>query len=449
MSPMQADRTFLGMLLTLFRNSQMGYQRRLINAVKGIANRVNIYDELRANTVEKYKKMGLDDKKADEAAQRDMNISLAKDAMSVVLFGYVLNLLWALGEDAIYLLFGDDEEEKDRVKMENAVVAFSGLFEGLTLGGQAKEVMTRLYRGENVRDLGILTTPLETDWNKVFQKFQSEGWLSGAYQLVMTSTESLTGISPQRLVDDYAAVVDVCKGDLEMSRRVMLFVTRLMKVPQSQIDKVYQDWAMGEDDEELLKMAKRYVDYKMNRENPLDKDNPELRLKKLNRFDEAMMERIAAGVESAQDIELVYDRVSPKYKDKLRRMWNSLTDEEAKDSATVNAELVDDFEKKMRGLVDFKVYDSLETMDDLRDDRFLKEVEAMGMPANTKKKNGVALSDEELRLWRLYKIASKTRNSVNELKRLMDKRPEDAEKAMMRVRMLRAKAMNLIEGYNE
>lgn len=448
-SPMQADRTFLGMLLTLFRNSQMGYQRRLVNAVKGISNRLTIYDELKENTIEKYMKMGMDRQRATDAAEKDMNMSLAKDAMSVAIFGYVLNFLWAVGEDAVYLLFGDDEEEKERVMKENAVVAFSGAFEGLTLGGQAKEVMTRLYRGENVRDLNILTTPLETDWNKVFQKFQNEGWLSGAYQFVMTATESVSGISPQRLIDDYAALTDICNGDLEKAKEVSLLAMRLMKVPQSQIDKVYQDWAMNAGGEEMKKMALQYVNYKMNRENPLDKNNPELRLKKLNKFDKAVVDRIMAGVESAQDIEMIYDKMSPEYKDKLREKWNSLTDEETKDDARKNAELVDEFEKRLKGLVDFKVYDSFEEMDDLRDDRYLKEMWAKGQAAYAKGKNGASLDDKEKRLLYIYKIANKTRNAVNERKRMMDEYPEKAQVMMGEIRKLRSEAMDLIRKYNE
>lgn len=448
-SPMQANRTFLGMLLTLFRNSQMGYQRRLVNAVKGIANRFTIYDELKENTIEKYMKVGMDRLKATEAAEKDMNVSLAKDAMSVAIFGYVLNLLWAIGEDAVYLLFGDDEEEKERVMKENAVVAFSGAFEGLTLGGQAKEVMTRLYRGEKVRDLNILSTPLEADWNDVFQKFQNGGMLAGAYEFVMTATEAVTGISPQRLIDDYAAIVDCCNGDMEKTKEVTLLVTRLLKVPQSQLDKVYQDWAMSEDDEQLKQMAMRYVDYKMNREHPMDKNNPGERLKKLNRFDDAIVDRIMAGVETANDIEMVYDKVSPKYKEELRNRWKKLVQEENKDSMAENAEMVDEFEKALKKMVDFEVYDTMEEMEDLKDERFLKEVEAKGQKAYVKKKNGGTLNAEEEKLYREYRIANRARYNVNEQKRMMEKYPQSAQARMQKIRELRTNAVNLINEYDE
>jgi hypothetical protein len=73
---------------------------------------------------------------------------MLKDTLRVATFGYIMQLAWNLGANLPYLLFGDDEDEKQ--KMWDDVLAHTafGSVEGLTGGDLMSQAGQMMLTGE-------------------------------------------------------------------------------------------------------------------------------------------------------------------------------------------------------------------------------------------------------------------------------------------------------------
>ena len=275
LSTMQADRSWLSVLFTIFRNSSMSYTRQLYDAIRNIKHR---FEPGYKGMTEEYmakqmRRDGIDPDKADANAKREYRRSLLRDIARVGVFGYALQLAWNLGAYLPYLLFGDDKDEKSDMWTDIFTHTMFGSIEGLTGGDVMSAVGNDMAQGKGLSLFSATKDmPLSSDLESIYQKWNKDK-VSAMNDVVNLLVQSGVGVNPQSLTDAVVAIMDYCGDDAQTSRECALLITRIINCPQSQIDKIYFD-EIGATAEEGAKMtpaeiAERYARYKVRRNAPL------------------------------------------------------------------------------------------------------------------------------------------------------------------------------------
>ena len=447
LSILQKEGGFKAMVMTLYRNSQMAYSRKVTGSMAELYKKAVRWKDILDNEEKKYLEMGLSEEDAKKEANKALLKSAGKDVATLVMFGYVLNMVWYLGEQLPYLLFGDDEEEKEKIMDTSLKIGATGMFEGFALGNVAKDLYVKGVTG-NRYSSDMLTTPFASDAEKIINRFANDGTFAGMSQLLILGAETATGISPQRLIDDVAAVIDFCNGDLDKATEVTLLTTRLAKVPQSQIDKLYLEEALGGD---VVALAERYAEYKRLRDYPLNIGDDKIFKKYAERFKKAHNEDLKEIVRDENAYEGYFSYASPEEKIKLAgyrgEYLEELTGKKAEEVLT-GRELIyyTLYGRKEQNLV----YSAMTTPDDVDDEICIEMMMSELQP----------IQDEYMKVedWKAYKkLHEKELGMYDELKRKesdisyekskMKENPVYAEEGMTKIRTLRAEAVELINKY--
>ena len=451
LSILQKEGGFKAVVMTLYRNSQMAYSRKVTGSMAELYKKAVRWKAIIDDEEKRYLEMGLSKENAKKEANKALLKSAGKDVATLVMFGYVLNMVWYLGEQLPYLLFGDDEEEKEKIMDTALKIGATGMFEGFALGNVAKDLYVKGVTG-NRYSSDMLTTPFASDAEKIINRFANDGTLAGMSQLLILGAETATGISPQRLIDDVAAVIDICNGDLDKATKVTLLTTRLAKVPQSQIDKLYLEEALGGD---VVALAERYAEYKRLRDYPLNIGDDKILKKYAERFKKAHNEDLKEIVRDENAYEGYFSNASPEEKIKLAgyrgEYLEELTGKKAEEVLT-GRELVyyTLYGRKEQNLV----YSAMTTPDDVDDEICIEMMmsELQPMMDEYNKLRGderKAYREENLEQIQFYKKLNAHKNNVNNLKGAMKKKPEEAQEKMEKIRKIRTKAIDLINNYNE
>ncbi len=274
-SPVQLDRTVFSVMITVFRNSSMGYQRQLHDAVRNIGKMMKsgYKEESIAFMKKQMMRDGLTEEQAQHAAEREYGNALAHNATRIATFGFLVQFAWNLGGSLAYLLLGDDDDEKEKMLEDAARKGLiGGTIEGLAGGNVASEALDMLAKGESLQNYDPSLLPIFSDMKRVYQMMGYDK-VAAANELVNLAIQAGIGVNPQTLTDAIVAVEDACGGDLDTSKEAMLLIMRVLQVPQSQIDKIYID-ELGVNAGEAQKMtygemAERYANYKVERGAPL------------------------------------------------------------------------------------------------------------------------------------------------------------------------------------
>jgi hypothetical protein len=272
LSSIQIDRTFVSHALTVFRNNSFGMQRELVDAVRNMRHRMN--EGYKEKSIEFMKKQmirdGLAEDKAERAAQRIYRNSTFKDAARIATFGFMMQFLWTLGNSAVYMLFGDDDEDKRKMLKEAAIRGAFGSVEGLGGGNIVADGLAAMANGtfENYR---ASFTPAISDIESLVDEMKRDV-VAGASDLVNLLVQMGFGVNPQIIADAAVAIYDACDGDLETSKEAGILILRLLQAPQSNIDKLFTDEIDFTKDKGLdltiEEFAQRYADYKAYRNAP-------------------------------------------------------------------------------------------------------------------------------------------------------------------------------------
>lgn len=274
-SPVQLDRTVMSSMITVFRNSAMGYQRQLHDAIRNLGKMMK--SGYKQESIEFMAKQmvrdGLTEEQAQHAAERRYGRAFWHNAVRVATFGFIVQFAWNLGGSLAYLLFGDDDDEKKGMLEEAAVHALvGGPVEGLAGGNIASEAFNMLAKGESLRGYDPTLLPIIADAKRTMQMMGYDQ-VAGANELVNLAVQAGLGVNPQTLTDSVVAVIDACGGDLETSKEAMLLIMRVLQVPQSQVDKIYIDElgvkASTAKRMSYSQMARRYAEYKVMKGAPL------------------------------------------------------------------------------------------------------------------------------------------------------------------------------------
>lgn len=275
LSQMQVDRTFMSTLLTIFRNSSMGYQRQYVTALRNIGRMMK--KGYKEESIEYMKKQmmrdGLTEEQAKRAAEKIYNRSFTKNAVQALTFGFVVQFAWNLGPYMVYLLAGDDDDNKKEMMTDAALRALAGGVEGFAGGQTLSNLIGNLVaRQEDWWNVTGIEMPAISDLESLMQLWGTEKYraLNDVFNLAV---QAGVGVNPQTITDAIVAVVDACDGDLETSKEVMFALMRILQVPQSQIEALYIDEIDLKADEAydmtVQEFAERYAGYKMRRNAPI------------------------------------------------------------------------------------------------------------------------------------------------------------------------------------
>lgn len=275
LSTMQADRSWLSVLFTVFRNSSMSYTRQLYDALRNLKHRFEPgYKGLTEEYLAKQmRRDGIDPDKADRNAKSEYRRSLMRDIVRVGVFGYLLQLAWNLGAYLPYLLLGDDKDEKSDMWHDIFCHTMFGSIEGLTGGDVMSAVGNGFAKGEGLNLFyASKDMPLSSDLQNIVSKWDKDK-VAAMNDVTNLMVQSGIGVNPQSLTDAVVAIMDCCGDDANTSRECALLITRVINCPQSQIDKIYFDEldataaeAQGMTPAEI---AERYARYKVRRGAPL------------------------------------------------------------------------------------------------------------------------------------------------------------------------------------
>jgi hypothetical protein len=346
LSQIQVDRTVSSTLFTVFRNSSMGYQRMYVDALRNIGRMMK--KGYKEQSIEYMRKQmirdGLTEEQAESAASKIYERSFTKNAVQALTFGFLVQFAWNLGPYAVYLLMGDDDDEKKGMLTDAAVRALvGGPVEGLTAGPLVSGLLGNVAMGEDLSEVSGIQLPALSDLETLKTLWDTERYRA-INDLFNLAVQSAVGVNPQTFTDVIVSVVDACNGDLETAKEVMFSLMRILQVPQSQIEKLYMDEIDFKVDEGLdmtiEKFAKRYADYKMMRNAPLTKglysdEEEQAREEKyiknfLKKAEEAKRTR---GNEMAKEFYAFYDTEYKEMTETLRDIKSDISD------AALNEEL--------------------------------------------------------------------------------------------------------------
>ena len=270
-STMQVDRSWLSVLFTVFRNASMSYQRQLHDAFRNFKH--NLTPGGRARSIEFMKKQyvrdGIDEAQAEQNAKRKFRRQLLKDTLRVATFGYIMQFAWNLGAYLTYLLFGDDEDEKQKMWDDVWAHTAFGSVEGLTGGDLMSQAGQMMLTGEGNPAYLSKDMPLTSDIMAAFQKLGNGQHTEALNDMINLIVQAGLGVNPQSITDVALSIMDACGDDPTLAHEATICISRILQVPQSQIDKMYFD-EVGLSGDEVSKytpaqLAERYAQFKVKR----------------------------------------------------------------------------------------------------------------------------------------------------------------------------------------
>ena len=299
-STMQVDRSWLSVLFTVFRNSSMAYTRQLHDAVRNLKR--NLTPGQRATSIEFMKKQmerdGIDEATAAASAGRKFRRQMTKDALRVATFGCIMQLAWNLGAYLPYLLFGDDDDTKDEFWKDVWTHTAFGWLEGFTGGDVMSQAGGMLLSGEGNPTNVNKDMPLTSDLMSVLKKFGNGKKAEAITDIVNIVVQSGIGVNPQSITDAVIGIMDACGDDPELAHEAAICVSRILQVPQSQIDKMYFDDVDLSGDEASkytpAQLAERYARYEVKRGRlyaPLSWNDEEQKGKSMDKANTLIKER--------------------------------------------------------------------------------------------------------------------------------------------------------------
>lgn len=338
LSTMQVDRDWLSTLFTVFRNSAMSYTRQEFDAMRNLKR--NLTPGQQAKSIEYMTKQILRDwdvdpdtatdaerDQAQGAAKKRFRRQIKKDVLRLATFGFILELAWNLGPYLPYIIFGNDEDEKENMWDDAFTHAYFGSVEGLTGGDVLSSFGNMWASGEWNWNQLSKDMPLASDINTIGSKFVGGKNAEAINDILNLLVQMGVGMNPQSITDTAIAITDACGDDPALSHEAAIFAMRVLQVPQSQIDKMYFDEVdlTGEEASMLTpaQLAQRYAEYKVKRGTPLAPWSwgDEERIGKYKDLaTDRMKERLDAQgdarvIEAYADFEARYKAVSEKAKE--------------------------------------------------------------------------------------------------------------------------------------
>lgn len=389
LSPMQVDRGWFSVLFSIFRNSSMAYTRQLYDATRNLRRNLTLggRKESIAFMTKQYMNDGFDKAKAEENAKRKFDRQIRKDILRVATFGYILQFAWNLGAYLPYLLFGNDDDEKEVFWQDVFAHSYFGSLEGLTGGDVLSQGFGMLLTGNFNPDLLKKDMPLTSDFGRVLTEAFQGQHAEAISDMINLIVQSGIGVNPQSITDAVIGIIDACGDDPALANEATIFVARVLQVPQSQIEKLYFD-EVGLMGSELSKytptqLAERYARYKVKRGRfyaPWEWDDKDAIRKKMKDPNKKIKERIGHMSDKQTDETISrYEEVYNSVDKKMKAYRDALKDDYAE-----AAEIMTEIQKDPKSLSIYQRYTSMDRQLDKLAKMYLKAKSAKEMIAYKK-----------------------------------------------------------------
>ena len=279
LSPIQARKDWLSTLFTIFRNASMSYTRQVVDSarnLKRMSSRANRAVML-ATMAKKYVRDGIDEAQAEVNAKRKLHRQIRRDILRQLVFGWLLPGLWIVpGGYWIYLLFGDDDDEKDKAMDDVKSRMVTAPLEGLTGGDVLSNVASMALRHEWSTYGMTKDMPLGTEFERVARNLVGGKDLEALNDMINLVVQMGVGVNPKTIEDMVIGVEDMieaCNGDVELAHEGVICAARILNCPRSQVDKLYFDdiGMSGEEAKRLTpqQIVERYARMQVKQGRPL------------------------------------------------------------------------------------------------------------------------------------------------------------------------------------
>lgn len=446
-SPMQLDITLESAIFTPFRNSSMLYERKGINALRNLKHR---FEKGHKEASIKFMagqlmEEGVGYEQATKAAEKMYQKGLMHNIANAIVALWLGPIIWNLGGNLGYLMFGDDYEKKKKMVIDAVILGLlEGPVDGLA-GGQfintaiANTITSDGISLKGLKNVDFSGMPMLSDFNSMIEKFGYDK-VAGAQDLMFMVMQSGTGFNPKTLTDAINACIDYGNGDMTNAKEIALFVFRLMNGPAATVDNLYIDelGMKGKDAKKLSyeELAKRYAEYKFGKNTfGLGKlysdEEKQKKLKAIEKsFDKKVSERLAA-----MDREDLKNEFSESRSQKEKKLIGKIiADElETKDSEAVKKAKADASYLRQRNFSDL--------MDDLYLQKEWETTNAANAGLEELKDNGA--SEEEIEAYKTkHKADLDKRKAIQKARKEMQKKKADIssdndEATMAAIRKLR------------
>lgn len=309
-SPMQLDRTLESAIFTPFRNSSMLYERKGINALRNLKHR---FEKGHKEASIKFMagqlmEEGVGYEQATKAAEKMYQKGLMHNIADAIVALWLGPIIWNLGGNLGYLLFGKDKEKKKKMVIDAVILGLlEGPVDGLA-GGQfintaiANTITSDGINFKGLKNVDFSGMPMLSDFNSMVEKFGYDK-VAGVQDLMFMVMQSGIGFNPKTLTDAINACIDYGNGDMTNAKEIALFVFRLMNGPAATVDNLYIDelGMKGKDAKKLSyeELAKRYAEYKFGKNTfglgkLYSEEEKQKKLKAIEKsFDKKVSERLA------------------------------------------------------------------------------------------------------------------------------------------------------------
>ena len=274
LSPMQVDRSWFTVLLSIFRNSSMSYERQEYDAFR---NEVKLFTPGYRQRAEEFmikqlQREGLTEEQAKKAARSELRKGPLHNLARIFVFGFAIQAIWNLGAYLPYLILGDDDDEKKKMTDDALTHALFGSLEGLTGGDGLSQAGNMALQGEGNWAQVVKNMPAASDFIHILKTYSKDN-VEALNDCINLLTQSAVGVNPQSITDAMVAIMDYCGDDAQTSRECALLMARILNCPQSQLDKIYFDElsASGVEASKMTpsQIAERFARYKRHRSAPL------------------------------------------------------------------------------------------------------------------------------------------------------------------------------------
>lgn len=405
-SPMQLDRTLESAIFTPFRNSSMLYERKGINALRNLKHR---FEKGHKEASIKFMagqlmEEGVGYEQATKAAEKMYQKGLMHNIANAIVALWLGPIIWNLGGNLGYLMFGDDNEKKKKMVLDAVILGLlEGPVDGLA-GGQfintaiANTITSDGISLKGLKNVDFSGMPMLSDFNSMIEKFGYDK-VAGAQDLMFMVMQSATGFNPKTLTDAINACIDYGNGDMTNAKKIALFVFRLMNGPAATVDNLYIDelGMKGKDAKKLSyeELAKRYAEYKFGKNTfGLGKlysdEEKQKKLKAIEKsFDKKVSERLAG-----MDREDLKNEFSESRSQKEKKLIGKIIADElgTKDSEAVKKAKADASYLRQRNFSDL--------MDDLYLQQEWESTKTAQDGLDELKGNGA--TDEEIKSYKLH-----------------------------------------------
>lgn len=446
-SPMQLDRTLESAIFTPFRNSSMLYERKGINALRNLKHR---FEKGHKEASIKFMagqlmEEGVGYEQATKAAEKMYQKGLMHNIADAIVSLWLGAIIWNLGGNLGYLMFGDDNEKKKKMVLDAVILGLlEGPVDGLA-GGQfintaiANTITSDGINLKGLKNVDLSGMPMLSDFNSMIEKFGYDK-VAGAQDLMFIVMQSATGFNPKTLTDAINACIDYGNGDMTNAKEIALFVFRLMNGPAATVDNLYIDelGMKGKDAKKLSyeELAKRYAEYKFGKNTfGLGKlysdEEKQKKLKAIEKsFDKKVSERLAG-----MDREDLKNEFSESRSQKEKKLIGKIIADElkTKDSEAVKKAKADASYLRQRNFSDL--------MDDLYLQKEWETTNAANAGLEELKGNGA--SEEEIEAYKTkHKADFDKRKAIQKARKEMQKKKADIssdndEATMAAIRKLR------------